>query len=295
MCACGQKMKNEEDLDNNLEAAHITFKCSICGKNVPVDESLAHMNLHQTQDSYRRVITEGKRKPNNLGYLLFLKEKKTEIRRINPGIRHQLATSQISNMWKGMSKKQKQVYEVRAVQDQLEDPSSQGDLQEQNVGEGIDFRTRPGAVQDQRGRNGGVQTDVRQDEENSLRAGRVAVQDQTAGQVAVQDQTAGVQQEEDIPLQDQEPDPLAGLLQDPLLDDPELADLLRGSTMDKLELDVRWDTALTTRSGAEQDQRERDAGGATGGDLNTQEHNLGAKPKKQKQRLQVIHVRKKHD
>ena len=108
----------------------------------------------------------------------------------------------------------------------------------------------------------------------------------------MQDQTAGVQQEEEIPLQDQEPDHLAGLLQDPLLDDPELADLLRGSTMDELELDVGEDTA---RRGAEQDQRERDAGGATGGDLNTLEHNLGAKPKKQKQRLQVIHVRKKHD
>ena len=115
---CGQKVKNQEELGAHIERLHVTFKCALCSKSVPVEESVAHMNMHNTQDSYRRVITEGSKKASNLGYYLFLKEKKAELRMVNPGIRHQMATSQISVMWKGMTKKQKNAYEVRAVQDQ---------------------------------------------------------------------------------------------------------------------------------------------------------------------------------
>ena len=118
---CGQKMKDQEDLDVHIERLHVTFKCALCGKSVQVEESVAHMNMHNTQDSYRRVITEGSKKTNMLGYYLFLKEKKAELRMVNPGIRHQMATSQISVMWKGLSKKQNHSYEVRAVQDQGEE------------------------------------------------------------------------------------------------------------------------------------------------------------------------------
>ena len=118
---CGQKMKNQVDLEAHIERMHVTFKCALCGKSVQVEESVAHMNMHNTQDSYRRVITEGSKKSNMLGYYLFLKEKKAELRIVNPGIRHQMATSQISVMWKGLSKKQKNAYEVRAVQDQGEE------------------------------------------------------------------------------------------------------------------------------------------------------------------------------
>ena len=118
---CGQKMRNMEELEAHIGRLHITFKCALCSKSVPVEESVAHMNMHNTQDSYRRVITEGSKKASNLGYYLFLKEKKAELRMVNPGIRHQMATSQISVMWKGLTKKQKNAYEVRAVQDQGEE------------------------------------------------------------------------------------------------------------------------------------------------------------------------------
>ena len=118
---CGQKMKDQEDLQVHVERLHVTFKCALCGKSVQVEDSVAHMNMHNTQDSYRRVITEGSKKTNMLGYYLFLKEKKAELRMVNPGIRHQMATSQISVMWKGLNKKQKNSYEVRAVQEQGEE------------------------------------------------------------------------------------------------------------------------------------------------------------------------------
>ena len=47
---CGQKMKDQEDLEVHVERLHDTFKCALCAKSVQVDDSVAQVNMHNTQD-----------------------------------------------------------------------------------------------------------------------------------------------------------------------------------------------------------------------------------------------------
>ena len=82
-----------------------------------------HINMHNTKERFNQVISElVKKKPTQRqkGWTLFLREKKAELRRINPVITHQQATNQVSSMWKCLTKASQHAWNLRAT-DVLED------------------------------------------------------------------------------------------------------------------------------------------------------------------------------
>ena len=104
--------KNKEDLTLYTEREHATFNCNIFKKAVEVTKVVDRMNMHNTKDRFNQVLSEAPPKKNAVnpkGWTLFLKEKKVELRRINPAIKHTEVTVQVSSMWKTLSKSEQHI------------------------------------------------------------------------------------------------------------------------------------------------------------------------------------------
>ena len=110
---------DQEDLKVHvMETIHATFKCNVCKKTVAVSRIVEHINMHNTKERFNQVISEPvKKKPTQRqkGWTLFLREKKAELRRINPVITHQQATNQVSSMWKCLTKASQHAWNLRAT------------------------------------------------------------------------------------------------------------------------------------------------------------------------------------
>ena len=116
---CDTRTQSETALTEHKNSVHNLFKCNICKQSVPTTESVEHMKMHSTQEQYNKEIMEGpkKAKPHR-GWNTFLKTKKAELKAISPTMTHQLLTAQVSALWKALSKAEKQMWNLRAVQEE---------------------------------------------------------------------------------------------------------------------------------------------------------------------------------
>ena len=116
---CDTRTESGTTLTEHKKTTHNLFKCTICQQCVPTSESVEHMKMHRTQEQYNREITEGFKKPKPpRGWNIFLKTKKAELKAISPTMTHQLLTAQVSAKWKSLSKAEKQMWNLRAVQEE---------------------------------------------------------------------------------------------------------------------------------------------------------------------------------
>ena len=116
---CEMRQVDDRELLIHREANHIRFQCSVCNHEVPLTERVSHMRMHDTNELYNRLITDhAKKTSSSKGWSLFLREKKALLRQVDPKLSHQLATSQVSALWKDLSKAEKKMWNLRAVQEQ---------------------------------------------------------------------------------------------------------------------------------------------------------------------------------
>ena len=116
---CEMRLVDGRELLIHREANHTRFQCSVCNHEVPLTERVSHMRMHDTNELYNRLITDhAKKTSSSKGWSLFLREKKALLRQVDPKLSHQLATSQVSALWKDLSKAEKKMWNLRAVQEQ---------------------------------------------------------------------------------------------------------------------------------------------------------------------------------
>ena len=115
---CDKRAENEDALAQHKDSVHNHFKCTKCLKDVPISATVEHLKMHNTQEQYNRIISDASQKTEPpKGWNLFLKIKKTELRSINRNLSHQLATSQVLALWKSLSKAEKKMWNMRAMQE----------------------------------------------------------------------------------------------------------------------------------------------------------------------------------
>ena len=116
---CEVRLANAEDLEKHIDSSHNHFMCNVCKKQVAITATVSHMKMHDTNEQYNRMISDKAKKTQQpKGWGLFLRTKKALLREVNPNLPHQLATSQVSTLWKELSKSEKKMWNVRAMQEQ---------------------------------------------------------------------------------------------------------------------------------------------------------------------------------
>ena len=116
---CEVRLANEDDLEKHIDSSHNHFQCNVCKQKIPITATVDHMKMHNTNEQFNKMISDKTKKTQPpKGSTLFLRTKKALLREVNPNLSHQLATSQVSTMWKELSKSEKKMWNVRAVQEQ---------------------------------------------------------------------------------------------------------------------------------------------------------------------------------